>query len=90
MLATETQRIEIHTDLDTEALITQAARLTRQSVSEFVLRAATEEASRVIARIDHVMMPSDQFDALISSLATPDDAPKIARAAEQRRRFIRR
>lgn len=88
-MAAKTQRIEMRTDPASEALIAQAARLTHQSVSAFVLSAATAEAERVLARVDHVVMPADQFDALISSLDTPGDAPGLARVARRNRRFTR-
>jgi uncharacterized protein (DUF1778 family) len=89
IVVAKTQRIEMRTDPDSEALITQAARLMHQSVSAFVLAAATAEAQRVLARVDHVVMPADQFDALISSLDTSADAPALARAARRERRFTR-
>ena len=88
-MGAKTQRIEMRTDPDSEALIVQAARLTHQSVSAFVLDAATAEARRVLARVDHVVMPADQFDALISSLDTSADAPALTRAARRERRFTR-
>lgn len=89
-MAAKTQRIEMRTDAESEALIAHAARLTHQSVSAFVLGAATAEARRVLARMDHVVMPADQFDVLISSLDSPAEAPSLMRAAREPRRFTRR
>jgi uncharacterized protein (DUF1778 family) len=89
MSATKTRRLEMRADPDSSALIAQAAQLVGLSLSAFILQAATEEASRVIARVNHAVMPADQFDALLSSLDRPDDAPKIAEASTRRRRFIR-
>jgi uncharacterized protein (DUF1778 family) len=89
-MATKTQRIEMRTDTDSEARITQAARLSNQTVSAFVLEAANAAADRVIARVHHVVMENDQFDDLLSSLDRADDAPALKRAAERRRRFVRR
>jgi uncharacterized protein (DUF1778 family) len=88
-MATKTQRIEMRTDPDSEAKIAEAARLARQSVSTFVLTAATTAAERIIARVDHVVMPADQFDSLINSLDIADEAPTLARTAQRKRRFTR-
>jgi uncharacterized protein (DUF1778 family) len=88
-MATKTQRIEMRTDPNSEAKIAEAARLSHQSVSSFVLNAATTAAERIIARVDRVVMPADQFDALINSLDAADEAPTLTRAAKQKRRFTR-
>jgi uncharacterized protein (DUF1778 family) len=88
-MATKTQRIEMRTDPDSEARITRAAAVTHESVSGFVLRAATSEADRVLARTDVTLMPAEQFDALINSLDVPDEAPALSRLASTRRRFAR-
>lgn len=88
-MGTKTKRIEMRADPESEAKIAEAARLSQQSVSAFVLNVATTAAEHIIARVDHVLMPADQFDALISSLDVPDDAPTLARAASRKRRFTR-
>src|SRR6266536_2926154 len=80
-VATKTQRIEMRTDPDSEGRIAQAAREVHLSVSAFVLDAAITAADRVLARVDHLVMPSDQFDALLDSLDRPDDAPTLSRVA---------
>jgi uncharacterized protein (DUF1778 family) len=89
-MATKTERIEMRTDPDTGARITQAAQITQTSVSAFVLDAATAAAERVLARRDQTIMPAEQFDALIASLDTPDTAPKLTQIAARPRRFTRR
>lgn len=88
-MGTKTKRIEMRADPESEAKIAEAARLSQQSVSAFTLNAATTAAERIIARVDHVVMPADQFDALLSSLDVPDEAPTLARAASRKRRFTR-
>lgn len=88
-MAAKTGRIEMRADPDDEALIQEAAKLRRQSVSAFVLQAAAEEAGRVVARADNTVMPAEQFDRLISSLDEPDPAPRLAEAARRPRRFTR-
>lgn len=52
----------------------------------FVLDAVATAAERVLAEPDQTMMPADQFDALIASLDTPDQAPKLAQVAAKQRR----
>ncbi len=88
-MATKTQRIEMRADPDSEARITRAASVTRESVSSFVLRAATAEADRILARTEVTLMPAEQFDALIDSLDVPDPAPALSRLAAAPRRFTR-
>lgn len=89
-MAAKTERIEMRTDPETGARITEAAHAAHMSVSAFVLGAAAMAAERVLARSDHTVMPTEQFDALITSLDTPDPAPKLAEIAARRRRFTRR
>lgn len=89
-MAAKTERIEMRTDLDSGARITQAAEAVHQTVSAFVLGAAVSEADRVLGRAHHVAMPEAQFDELISSLDSPAAAPNLERAALRERRFTRR
>ena len=78
---TKTQRIEMRADEEQERLIAAAAKVSKVSVSAFVPRAASAEASRVLARAESMVMPAEQFDALIASLDTPDPAPRLRAAA---------
>lgn len=79
-MATKTQRIEMRADADQERLIAEAAELSKISVSAFVLQAASAEASRVLARTESMVMPAEEFDALLASLDTPDPAPRLKAA----------
>lgn len=88
-MAAKTQRIEMRTDQDTEARIIQAARLSDQTVSAFVVEAASVAADRVLARTHHVVMPDEQFDELMASLDSFDEAPTLARVARRKSRFTR-
>lgn len=63
-MAIKTRRLETHVDPDTKELISEAARLNRESVSAFMVRAARGEADRVLARADATLIPVAQFDAL--------------------------
>jgi uncharacterized protein (DUF1778 family) len=88
-MATRTQRIEMRADPVSEERIARAAEAEQLSISAFVLGAATREADRVLGRADMTVMPAAQFDALIDALDTADPAPRLARAAAQRRRYRR-
>jgi uncharacterized protein (DUF1778 family) len=87
---TKTERIELRADQVSAQAIARAAQLQRLSVSAFVLQAASCEADRVLARTEHTVMPAEQFDHMMASLDTPDEAPNLARAAGRRRRTARR
>ena len=88
-MAAKTERIEMRTDPDTEARITQAAQLAQKTVSAFVLDAASTAAERLLARRNQTTMPAEQFDDLMASLNVPDSAPKLAQVAARPRRFTR-
>jgi uncharacterized protein (DUF1778 family) len=88
-MALKTRRIEMRADPDSEDRIARAAATMHQSISVFVLSAAVRAADVVLARADATLMPAEQFDALMSSLEIPDEAPRLLEAATQRRRFSR-
>jgi uncharacterized protein (DUF1778 family) len=77
----KTRRIEMRTDPDSEGRIIQAAGLLGQSVSAFVLSAASSAADIVLARADTTVMPAEQFEDLMRSLDVADDAPRLRAAA---------
>ncbi|MCO5994065.1 type II toxin-antitoxin system TacA family antitoxin [Actinoallomurus rhizosphaericola] len=88
MTAKKERRIELRTDATTERLIVRAAEALGESVSSFTLRAAKEEARRILASSDVTWMPADQFDELLATLDEPDDVPALRRAAARPRRYI--
>lgn len=88
-MSVKTERLEVRVDATTKAHIEDAATRLGQSASAFVLHAATAEADRVLARADATMMPTDQFDAMLATLDTPDEAPSLARLAQRERRYHR-
>ena len=87
MTPAKTHRLDARIDADTDARIQRAAALLHESVSSFVTRAVRVEADRVLGRADVTLMPAEQFDALVESLDTPDEAPGLTRAAARPRRF---
>lgn len=72
-----------------EDRMSRAARLREQSVSAFVLGAATREADRVLGRADQTLMAAEQFDGLVAALDTADRAPRLRGEADRPRRFER-
>jgi uncharacterized protein (DUF1778 family) len=88
-MAAKTERIEIRADADSQERITRAAQVVNESVSTFVLNAATAAADRVLGRTDRTLMPAAQFDALVAALDEPDNAPVLARVAARPRRYTR-
>jgi uncharacterized protein (DUF1778 family) len=88
-MATKTRRIEMRTDPDSEGRIVQAAGLLGQSVSTFVLSAASSAADAVLARADTTLMPAERFDSLMRSLDVADEAPSLRAAATASRRVVR-
>lgn len=86
-MAVRSRRLEARVDPETDELISRAAALTHESISSFVVRAARDEAGRVLARADMTWMPAEQFDLVIDSLDHADPAPVLKRAASRSRRF---
>ena len=85
----KSERLEVRVDAATKARIEDAAARLGQSASMFVIHAATAEADRVLARAEATVMPADQFDALLTALDMPDEAPALARLAQRDRRYRR-
>ncbi len=76
--------LDLRLDEQTKAHISYAAKLSGDaSLSHFVLAAATAAADKVLARADYTIMPAMQFDELLASLDTPDEAPRLARLFRQ-------
>lgn len=88
-MSIKTERLEVRVDAATKAHIEDAAARLDQSASVFVIHAATAEADRVLARAEATLMPADQFDALLTALDIPDEAPALARLAQRDRRYRR-
>ena len=83
-------RLDFRLDADTKDRIEQAAKLTHESTSTFVVHAAAARADRILARADVTMMPAEQFDELLASLDVADEASTLARLGQSERRYIRK
>ncbi|MBI2324383.1 MAG: DUF1778 domain-containing protein [Chloroflexi bacterium] len=89
-MATRTERIEARLSRRERERIDQAAALEGESVSSFMVAAATEKATQVITARTTTVLPSEYFDRLLSAIDDADRAPRLARAAKRahRRRRI--
>ena len=67
----KTARIEVRTDPEREALLKEAASLTDQTLTGFILDAASRRAEEVIAQTSTTVVPSEFFDALLGALEEP-------------------
>lgn len=83
-------RLDFRLDPDAKARIERAASLSRESISAFVVHAATDAADRVLARADLTVMPADQFDALLAALDAADPAPALTSLGQRDRRYVRK
>ena len=86
-MAVKTERIELRTDQERERRIRYAAELEHQSVSAFVLEAASDRAERVISSASATSAPGDFFDLLWQSL---DEPPTVNAALSRTARSTRR
>jgi uncharacterized protein (DUF1778 family) len=80
-MATRTERIEARVAPRDRARIDKAAALEGQSVSAFMVTAATEKADQVIATRTATVVHADYFDRLVAAIDRADRAPRLARAA---------
>ena len=89
-MSVKTERLEVRVDATTKAYLEDAAARLDQSVSAFIIHAATAEADRVLTRAEATVKPADQFDAMLTALDMPDEAPVLARLAQHERGYHRR
>jgi uncharacterized protein (DUF1778 family) len=80
----KTARIEVRTDPEHEALLKEAASLTDQTLTGFILDAASRRAEEVIAQKSSTVVPSEFFDALLTALEQPPESNAAQRHAAHR------
>lgn len=86
-----TARIELRAEPEREERIRYAASLTHQSVSSFVLDAASDRADELIAESTVTVVSDEYFDTLLDALERPPKKNEaLARRAKQRRRVTQR
>jgi uncharacterized protein (DUF1778 family) len=89
--STKTGRIELRTERSRESRIRFAAELSHQSLSAFILDAASSRAEDVIASASVTAVPSHFFDKLWSSLDSPPRPNSaLARRARAKRRVAQK
>ncbi|MBU3062652.1 DUF1778 domain-containing protein [Nocardia sp. NEAU-G5] len=89
-MSAKTERFEIRLAEDGRNQIEAAASAVGETVTDFVRNAAMQRADQVLALASRTLMPAEQFDAMIRSLDTADDAPELAKAVARGRRFVRK
>lgn len=80
----KTARIEVRTDREHEALLKQAANLTNQTLTSFILDAAERRAEQVVAEANTTVVPSAFFDQLLDALDQPPEPNLPTRKAAQK------
>ncbi|GAB38499.1 MULTISPECIES: type II toxin-antitoxin system TacA family antitoxin [Gordonia] len=90
MADTKSKRIEVRAEAQTLDRIQRAANVVHEPASEFVRKAALARAEEVLRQELITVMPTEQFDALMSSLDSADAAPRLAEAARKPAVFKRR
>jgi len=85
-MATKVERIEARLTGVERRQIEQAAALTGESVSAFIVLAALERAEGVVVEQATTVVPASYFDGLLASLDEPDEAQRLAGAASAARR----
>lgn len=88
-MAIRTSRIELRAAPASERRIRLAASLAKQTLSAFMLDAATERAERVISESRDTVVPPAYFDALWRSLEKPPTPNKSLRRVASRMRRVR-
>jgi len=71
MADTLTGRLNFRLAADQERALRQAASITGQSVSGFVLSSAVEHAQEVLERANRIVLSAAAFDRFIDELAKP-------------------
>jgi uncharacterized protein (DUF1778 family) len=88
-MPTKDERLEMRVSRTDRALIEDAASRLDEKVSDFARSAAVMRAQQVLARTETTLMPLEQFEGLLHSLDQADEAPRLAKAFAQPRRFKR-
>jgi uncharacterized protein (DUF1778 family) len=71
MADTLTGRLNFRLTADQERALRQAAAITGQSVSGFVLASAVEHAHQVLERANHIVVSAAAFDRFVAELDKP-------------------
>jgi len=83
------ERLDVRLRKDAKQLIAEAAALTHQSVSEFVVSVAIERSKEVIERSNAFVLSQKEASRFLDALANPPSPnDKLRDAAERYRRAL--
>ena len=89
--SSRTERIELRAQPARARRIRQAARMRGQTLSAFMLEAASETAEQVLLSATTTALPAQLFDQLWAALEKPAKPnPALVRRARTRRRVVQR
>ncbi|WP_312268483.1 DUF1778 domain-containing protein [Pseudescherichia sp.] len=84
MTALKKQRIDLRLTDDDKSIIEEAAALTNQSVTQFMLTSASERAAEVIEQHRRVILNDESWTRVMEALANPPPPnEKLNRAAKR-------
>ncbi|WP_047869048.1 DUF1778 domain-containing protein [Nocardiopsis sp. RV163] len=90
-MSTATERIEVRLTPEDKELLLEAARISHESTSKFVVRAAREAAEEIVEREQTTTVPAAFFDAMVESLEEPaQPIEALASAARKHRSVVNR
>lgn len=88
--ATKTERLNLRATFEQSALISRAAAIRGQNVTDFVLSSAVESARRAIDESERMALDARDGSAFVDSLLQPPAPSARARAAARRYRKLSR
>ena len=84
MTALKKQRIDLRLTDDDKSIIEEAATLTNQSVTQFMLTSASERAAEVIEQHRRVILNDESWNRVMEALGNPlSPNEKLNRAAKR-------
>ena len=84
MSAVKKQRIDLRLTDDDKSIIEEAAALTNQSVTQFMLTSASERAAEVIEQHRRVILNDESWNRVMEALGNPlSPNEKLNRAAKR-------
>lgn len=90
-MSTATERIEVRLTPEDKDLLLEAARISHESTSKFVVRVAREAAEEVVEREQTTTVPAAFFDAMVESLEEPaQPIEELASAVRKHRSIVKR
>ena len=84
MSAVKKQRIDLRLTDDDKSMIEEAAAISNQSVSQFMLNSASQRAAEVIEQHRRVILNEESWTRVMDALSTPPSpGEKLKRAAKR-------